>query len=424
MTLDRSQAPAIVGPRPVNLSPIVKHTLPGINLYLLHQPSLPVLRCELFFDAGSRYEQHNGTSLFTVKNLAEGTQKSTAAQLAQRLATLGYFVEYSQGIERASISLSGLNKYFSKTLDYLQEVLQEAVFPLQEFDNQRNIYLSQLQINEQKTSFKASVAFKEALFGIDHLLGRHVNAADTNMLNTDMLKDFYSKYIQQQPFTMFLSGKVPEHAVRDIETLLAIPNVTLPKLTKTDTLLHPTAKQIVVNMPDAVQSSLRIGGLAVNRQHADYLPLLLLNTILGGFFGSRLMKNIREDKGYTYGIHASLVPMRQQGYWLIATDVKKEYTQDTLKEIYKELERLRQNLVPETELQLAKNYIIGDFTASFNTVFEQTDKHKLAVFENLDLSYFTEFVELLKAITATQLQSIAQKYYTNTNLVEIIAGSE
>ena len=162
----------------------------------------------------------------------------------------------------------------------------------------------------------------------------------------------------------------------------------------------------------------------MTRKHPDYFPMLLLNEILGGYFGSRLMKNIREEKGLTYGISSNLALFSQAGYFVIGTDVKREFTQQTIDEIHKEIKILQTELVDESELETVKNYMVGSFAGSLNTPFDIADRYKVIFSEKLPLDFYQNYIPNIQQISAIQLLEIANKYLGLETLTEIVVGGK
>ena len=174
--------------------------------------------------------------------------------------------------------------------------------------------------------------------------------------------------------------------------------------------------------PGKMQSSLRLGRLGPNRSHPDYFAVLVANEVFGGYFGSRLMKNIREEKGYTYGIYSQLTHLQQASYWSIGTDVNREVAEATMNEIGREMALMQQHPVEETELSTAKNYMIGQFAGSLNTPFEIADRHKTRLLAGLPADYYEHFVENVRAVTPEQVQEAARRYLGVENWQQIAIG--
>jgi len=177
-------------------------------------------------------------------------------------------------------------------------------------------------------------------------------------------------------------------------------------------------------MPESLQASIRIGNRLFNRQHPDSHGLSVLNTLLGGYFGSRLMANIREDKGYTYNISSVVDFMQFDGCFYISTEVGNEFAQLALQEIYREMELLQTELVDEEELLMVQNYLMGNFLAALDGPFNVSEVVKIIVSEELPLSFFREGVQNVRDITAEEIQRLAQIYLQRDNMWEVIVGAE
>jgi predicted Zn-dependent peptidase len=172
----------------------------------------------------------------------------------------------------------------------------------------------------------------------------------------------------------------------------------------------------------AVQSSIRIGHWSIPKTHPDYIPLSVFNTILGGYFGSRLIKNIREDKGHTYGINSSLVEIGDFNYWVISADVQKAHFQECLTEIYKEITDLVENPIGKDEIEVVRNYLIGKMLAGFSSSFDLLDQFKAVHFSGLNFEFFEEKLRFLKRFTAEDIQRIGKTYFADPPFIEVVVG--
>jgi predicted Zn-dependent peptidase len=188
--------------------------------------------------------------------------------------------------------------------------------------------------------------------------------------------------------------------------------------------LPPQKHQIFVPKADSTQASVRVGRTLFNRNNPDYLPLRVLNEIFGGYFGSRLMKNIREEKGFTYGISSSLASTYADGYWIIGADVNKDVAQQTIDEIYKEMDILCKEPVPADELETVRNYMLGSFANSINTPFVLAERFKTVHFLGMSYDYYEQFIRTVQTISAEELLHIAQKHYKPELMTEVIVGGE
>lgn len=426
MILNRTIAPEQKSFHKITLPKLeIKELANGCPLYIVNTASQPVVRFEMFFEAGNKFETKTGQSYFTTKMLGEGTHKYGSNIIAEKFAAIGYFFELSQGAERAVISLNGLTKHLGNALEIVLDLIMNSIFPEKEIENLRTVTKQQLAVNMEKTSFLASKAFKENVFGLQHYAGKSMTNADIENINQSDLLAFYTNFFKNKAFKLFVSGQVTTKEIETLEYLFGGLQVEKPiQITENKINSNYFGKKIIIKKEGSLQSSIRIGSHSIDRNHPDYFPLKVCNTILGGYFGSRLMKNIREDKGYTYGISSSHLPIPKHGYLLIGTDVKREFTQNTIDEIYKEIEILQKALVNEEELEVVKNFIIGDFAGSLNTPFDIAEKHKMAIYEGLKPDFFDTFVQEISKITITQVQEMAIKYFSKDKMIEIVVGGK
>jgi zinc protease len=174
--------------------------------------------------------------------------------------------------------------------------------------------------------------------------------------------------------------------------------------------------------PDAIQSAVKVGRVLFNKTHPDYFKFQVLNSVLGGYFGSRLMANIREDKGYTYGIGSGINNLVRSGYFFISTEVGADVTSSTLSEIYKELKVLRENLIPDTELETVRNYMLGNFLRSVDGPFSLGEKFRAIWEYGLDYSFFDEYFRVVKSVTPGELRDIANQYLREEDMIECVVG--
>ncbi|MBK6835285.1 MAG: insulinase family protein [Bacteroidetes bacterium] len=318
-----------------------------------------------------------------------------------------------------------LNKYLNETIVFVEDIIKNPSFPQHEFDlflaNRKQKHL----VNSQKVSVLARRRFNELLFGENHPYGINVKDEDFDNTSLQDVIDFYKTHYTSKNCTIVLSGNLPD----DVFTLLndhfgkQVWGGSTVAVSKPSVVLETTKenKHLVVK-DDAIQSAIRIGRPLFNKTNPDYFKFQVLNTILGGYFGSRLMANIREDKGYTYGIGSGLAGLAHGGYFFVSTEVGVDVTKNTLEEIYKEIKLLREELVDEEELELVKNYILGQFLRSVEGPFALADKFKAIWEYNLDYDYFDKYFKAVQSVTPTELRDLANKYLQEKDLIECVAG--
>ena len=426
MILDRTQPPAFQAIQEIQLPAVQQHTLDNnIRLHVIAVDQQPVLRLECIFDAGTWYEQAAGTAFFAVKMLAEGTKTRSSAQISDCFDRYGAFLELNSGPDRASMVVYCLTRFLPDVLPLLRDVLNEPTFPQKELDELRNITLQNLRVNYEKNSYVAGVLFREKLFGLEHPYGRSQRPDAIERLTRDGVADFYERAIRNRPFQLVLAGQVSENEVLLINRELGQLPIRTDQLSAfTGGLPAEDVLPVLAEKPDSIQSSIRVGRRLFTRSHPDFFKMLVTNEILGGYFGSRLMKNIREEKGFTYGISSNMPSFRREGYFLIGTDVNKENTQQTLDEIRKEIRIMQTEPVSADELQTVKNYMAGEFVGSLNTPFEIADRYKVILLDDLPADFLTTYIQRVRAVTADDIMATAMQYLSPGDLREVIVGGK
>jgi zinc protease len=426
MTLDRTQAPDFQTIRHVHLPPLQTHTLDnGLPLHVVAAGEQPVVRLELVFEAGAWYEPAAGLATFAVRMLNEGTSAHTSAELAAFFEQYGAFLEFAAGLDRATITLYGLARHLPVLLPRLREMIDDSVLPETELDTLRTITLQTLKVNLEKTAYVANQHFRERLFGPGHPYGRRLTEAGVGALNRAQVRTFYEARFRHRPFRLFLAGHVSAHEVTLLNDVFGqTPRQPAADAPAVPAGYSPDPAPILVEKPESLQSTLRLGRLLIPRAHPDYAAVLVTNEVFGGYFGSRLMRNIREDKGFTYGISSQVAQQARAGYLVVGTDVKKSDTAQTLAEIRHEMERLQTELVPESELETVRNFMTGEFVGSLNTPFELMDRHKIRLFDGLPADFYDTHVERLRAVTAEQVREMARQYLHWETFQEVVVGGK
>ncbi|TDE12156.1 M16 family metallopeptidase [Dyadobacter psychrotolerans] len=425
MILDRTIAPDFKVIDSINLPETKTHILDnGIPLHVINIGEQPVVRLECIFDAGSWQEEYNGASFFAIKMLSEGTENFTSSEISEAFDKVGAFIDLNNTSDRTGIVIYCLSKFLPDVLPLVQEMIQKANFPDKELEELRNITMQNLRVNKEKTAYLATTEFRAALFGDNHPYGRNQNEADLESLKKEQIVAHFDQYIKNGKCTLVLAGQVTAADVEVVKEFLGQDQAgTESTVTVHDPQFSYANKQILVEK-DGVQSTIRMGRKMFTRHHRDYFKLLVTNEILGGYFGSRLMKNIREEKGLTYGISSHLITLRQDGYFMIGTDVKKEFTQQTIDEIKKEIYRLQTELVDDEELQTVKNFMTGEFAGSLNTAFEVADRRKVLLLDGLPTDFFSQYINQIHATTSEDVMEMANTWLKPEDMLEVVVGGK
>ncbi|HUX52841.1 MAG TPA: pitrilysin family protein [Williamwhitmania sp.] len=424
--LNRIIAPIFSLPESLDVISSHNHTLSnGIPVQMVEGGTQDVLRITFLFNAGTRYQTKSLVAATTLSMLTEGTISHTANQLAELLEYHGAYTD--QGIDRdkAGISLYCLGKYVPNLLPLLQEILLHPTFPAKQFETLTNKRMQQLTVERQKVAYLAREQHQAMLFGEKHPYGSYATPENYSTLMLGDLVKFHKEYYKPEECLIILAGKSCQQQIPLLEQFFG--NVAWPKTTPGMPKRFPipssaSEKQLTFTKDNAVQTAIRIGKISITQNHPDYVKLSILVTVLGGYFGSRLMKNIREDKGYTYGIYASLVPFKEAGIIVISTEVGKQYQQDTIDQVMKEIERLRTEKISDEELVLVKNYIAGEMIRSVDGPMALSEiLESLSIFDQ-DFSYLTEAYKETATVTADELLLLAQQYLAPNDLKICIVG--
>ena len=425
MKPNRTIAPKFNLPDKISLPLTSEIELPnGMSFTAINTGDADVLRLSIVFNAGTRYQQQILVAGATLNMLAEGTRKYKSDRIAEMFDFYGASVDVDIDRDWACVTFYSLVKHFEKVIEIAEQIIKEPVFSQKELNIYKQNQKQQFIIEQQKVSVIARETFVTALFGKEHHYGVFATPDDYDKLKPTLLKQFHEKHYSSANAFMVASGKISEKEINLIsehfgKTGWGSGEKIEPVQQKIATLPE---KFICVEKSDSVQSAIRMGKVLFNKKHPDYYGMIFLNTILGGYFGSRLMKNIREEKGYTYGIYSNIVCMRDSGYFAISTEAGNEYVKSTIEEIKNEILRLQQQKIAKDELSLVKNYIIGDMLRAVDGAWKIADVY-------IDLRQINEkferiekmFDEILK-ITPNRILALANKYLDLNTLTTVISG--
>lgn len=399
----------------------------GIHVYSLSAGSQEIVKLEFIFRAGM-YQQPATLIASSVNTLLEtGTRSFSANEISDGIDFFGSFLELQVDQDFASVTLFSLNKYLEESLKFIEELIKYPTFPEDEFKIHISNKKQKFAINSQKVNVLARRKFSELLFGETHPYGIDVKEQDFDRISTSELKDFFNRYYHPANCTIVASGHLPANLTDTLNRYFGghewKAGTGQTGVNSIAMVSNPVAKHFV-ERPDAIQSAIRVGRLLFNKTHPDYCKFQVLNTILGGYFGSRLMANIREDKGYTYGIGSGLTNLVEGGYFYISTEVGADVTNQTLDEIYKELKRLREELVDANELETVRNYTLGHFLRSVDGPFALADKFKSIWEFGLDYSFFDHYFKSVKEVTPKDLRDLANRYLRDEDMLECVVGKK
>lgn len=420
---DRSVAPKIVDAIDfeLQLKPYEKLVLKnGVEVYTINAGAEDVLQLECVFYAGNWMEEQPLVAATANYLLKSGTTKHNAFRLNEYIDYYGAFLNRACYNETATLTLSTLTKHLPQLLPVIKDILTDAQMPDTELDLYKQTMKQRLQVNLKKSDFVAGRLIDTYLFGEQHPYGRFTREESFDQLDRNTLLKFYKKYYQQGKLILFVAGRLPvnlEQLLNDCFGDLQVQPVTVSPIA-----IQPATekKYRINNDANSVQGSVRLARPFPNRKDPDFTPAQVLNTVFGGFFGSRLMSNIREEKGYTYGIGSYLMNHLQQNAWMISTEAGKDVCEATITEVYKEMQLLREELVDDEELLLVKNYLLGSILGDLDGPFQIIGRWKNVVLHGLDHDYFQKSIQTIKSITPEQLRELANKYLQPEDFYELV----
>jgi len=423
--LNRKTAPEITDAVKfqLNLNPYEKVSLHnGVDVYLVNMGTVDTLMMNVVFYAGNCFESQNLIAPATNFMLKNGTRTKTAYEINDYFEYYGAYLTRSAGHETAEISLHCMKKNFAELLPVVSELIADSVFPEEELEIYKKNMQQRLQVNLRKNDFIAGRLIDTYLFGPAHPYGKYSSIEDYTAINIASVKDFYNQYYLNGRCVIFIAGPLPADIQSLVEThfgSLPLAGSAKPDLTNAPILPAKEKKYRINNDPDGVQGAIRIARNFPNRHHPDFQKMQVLNNIFGGYFGSRLMANIREDKGYTYGIHSFLVNLVQESAFMISTEAGKEVTEATMKEVYLEMKKLCDEQIGMEELKTTKNYMIGTLLGDLDGPFQVAGRWKSLILNGFTENYFYQSIDTIKKIQPAELQELANKYLNAADFYEL-----
>lgn len=421
---DRSKQPELKIIDKFNvLNPEIISLSNGIPLNVINTGDQDVLKIRLIFSAGTWFQPKKLVAHFTARMLTEGSLHYNAEQIATMLDNYGAFMDASSDSDNVHVNIYLLNKYAHKVLPLLAEVVRNPVFPVEELEPIIANEKQSLAVSMKKTDYLARIYFKEMLYGKTHPYGMWANPEDYDKLRREDLVTYYSKYYNNGQCRIVVAGKIQDAIIALIEKYFGNWNLIQESSSGHFSVSASDKKTLLIPVEKALQTSVQIGRILFRRNHPDFFGMACLNTILGGYFGSRLMKNIREDKGYTYGIGSNIVLYKNSGFLSIHSDVKAEARVKVTEEIYKEINILRNQLVQEEELRTVKNYMLGALLRSIDGPFAQEDRFVSVMDCGIKFDeYMNNYIHEINTITPERILQLAQEYLIEESFVEVYAG--
>jgi predicted Zn-dependent peptidase len=370
------------------------------------------VKIEVVFEAGKLYEEFPGIAQFTTQLLDKGIKWMNAHEIANTLDYYGAHLELKTGFDYSSASLYALKKNLGKLLPIFFELINAPLFPEEELILYAKIFSENLKVSLKKNDFLAANMIREKIFG-DHPYGRKIEPGDVERITLGSINSFFNTHFT--PCKVFIVGSVDK---QHLESVKKGVNVSKSQKIKHGPSIRPiAASNEVLEGPNKIQAAIRLGQKSIDRSHKDLPGLMLVNHLLGGFFGSRLMKNVREEKGLTYSIYSTIQHHQTASVFTIAAEVNSEKVDQAIEAIHVEI-RLAD--LTDKELEITKNHLIGSVQNDISTVFAAADRIKMISLSNLPFNYYEKLIQELDRLTVSQAEEIGTKYLQEKNLSLVV----
>lgn len=427
MILDRKIAPEVHDFGHLTLSPVTHHLLPnGIRLHLISGGDNEVSRLTIALPGGEYESPIPGMSQCATSLLVEGTTSMTGEEIANTLEYNGAWINSSVSTHYSSVSLFCLNECFDSLLPIILDMILRPTFPEDATSRLLRRTIAKIEVEREKVTFHADEALRKMVYGADHPFAKTEDINKIKAFTPAMLASYHFSRLDPKETHIFLSGKLSDKMIDSVkETFASMPtDVRFPLASvKFPTEYHPATAHI--KRPEALQAAIKMMIPAIGRNHPDFVALRCAVTALGGYFGSRLMTNIREDKGLTYGISASLLGYTDESFISISTQADNSYIPVVIREIKSEIEKMKYiNSYTEDEITRLRRFITSNLAATLDTPFTQMDFFQTHIYVGTPPDYFETQQDVAGKLSAEMLAQMAQKYFNLNQLCTAIAGNE
>ncbi|PTB96834.1 hypothetical protein C9994_05595 [Marivirga lumbricoides] len=411
--LDRTQAPEAFMLDDLALSqPDISTLKNQLQLHSFSDSTNPVIKVDILFPFGKVNDEVPGQAQICAKLLTEGTKSYSSAVFQNTLDHYGAHLDVAVDYDTTTVTLLCLKTHVNTLLPLLKSVITEPLFDQADFDKIKFQQIQKVRVNAQKNAMIATKLLRNKLLnGTNYSI-----VLDEEYLNKLKLEDivsFYNNYYKHQP-DLIIAGDISDGLVKQMDDSFGTLEFS-SKGVKFEGKLSPDYSKETFEKPGSVQASIRLGALSIPKKNPDYFALSIANEILGGYFGSRLMKNIREDKGYTYGIYSMIINQQYADYQIIGADVKFDFVDDAIAEIHKEIEKMQQEEVSLEELETVKNYMLGKMAGNLDTIFSQAENYKSKLSEEVNYQdYFDAYIHTIRTISPSRILEISKKYFSQT----------
>jgi len=416
--------PAAKLPQQLILPPYEKtHLSNGMTVYLINAGVHEICKVEWVFNAGRWQEWQKHVSRFTNRILKEGSSKYSSFEISEKLDFLGANSRNFSSVDHGNITVISLNKYLPQVFEIVEDIIKRPIFSEKELQLLITNSKEKLKVEKEKNEYLADEQMSEALYGNTHAYGYTSEEKNYDLVHVDLLKIHHQSFYNAANGFIIVSGKIEKNFLTLLEKHFGGNDWKGTTKNIQAQATNPSVEKILIDKKkDALQSAIRICVPMIGKRHADFKKLSVLNTILGGYFGSRLMSNIREDKGYTYGIYSGITNMMNDSFFHVSTEVGVAVAESAVHEIIYEINRLKNEPINAEEIDLVKNYLTGKMLGNLDTPFSIALAYKNLFSYGLETDYLNEILQTIHTVTAQDLQEMANKYFNVDEMYQIVVG--
>lgn len=418
---------------PPQIKPVVvdKMALPvetvmpnGVPVYVLEGGYKGIVRFELLFKGGYAIQDKPLQATFTNRMLREGAGELSSDGISQKLDYYGAWIESYSSQKCNHLVLHCLSKHFVPLLELLETMVKRPLFPEKNLDVVRRGGKAHFEVNSKKVDVVAQRYFEQALWGENHPLGHVVQAVDYDNITRDDLVAYHEKVYNSGNLAIFISGDIAETEVAAIKDVFGCGEWGMAYKNDRISVEKPLSMpgRHNIKMEGAIQSAVKMGFMAMDVSDPDFHKFRFLTVLLGGYFGSRLMSNIREENGYTYHISAEVDAYGKRNAFMISSETANEYVELCIKEIYKELESLGSKPIPEEEVEHVRNYILGEMCRECEGLTAKSEVFVNTWLSGESFASVNNYLEVVKTVSASELSGIAKEFLNPEKMIEIVVG--
>ena len=426
MSSFRKIAPPVNSVEKIDFLEPEHHLLPGgTSFFTLYGGTQEVVKLDFSFKAGIWFENSKLESTMAAAMISEGTHDKTAREIADKIDFYGAQLSSIPFYDNNYVSLLALKKHLPNLIPLLAEIIRDASFPEHEFEIARQKRKQRALVDAEKVGLVAQRTFLRTIMGKAHPYAPVPSPDAYDHVTLEGAKSHYNRHYYSANATLFASGDVDEEVKKMIvDNFGSGWGTPFPFKEDQPSVQSSQEKIIFIEKENANQNAVTIGKRVPGQHHPDSAGLKLLTTIFGGYFGSRLMSNLREEKGLTYGIHASVVSFVRDAIFMIHAEVTAEKTDEAIREIFHEMQRLRDELVPESELQPLRSFLLGRMLEDFDGPFARSQSFSSLYEAGLEVGYFDQIIHAIKTTTPEQIRNLARTYFDPESMYTVAAGKK